>query len=293
MFKTDTSMIWLFIAIILGLEYFLKQLFEDINYFSPTNPLRRYFLYRIINLIIIVFLPVFLLEVSTTWYCWVLISILLVFLSSFELLISFLYNYIAEKTKIRFVLLLFIVPSLLLLASLTIPMNIRVELNGWLLKLYNQCLSILSLNPKINKDKFIFIISVFIILSNTVNYIIRWLVIYKNDIRLSDDVVKFIQNKKLYNKSTLEIAASKDDNIYEQFVNIKAGRIIGVLERWLVLIFILINQFAAIGFLLAAKAVARFKESNSSFKMAETSFIGTLYSVLITILFGFLLLNIK
>jgi hypothetical protein len=66
-----------------------------------------------------------------------------------------------------------------------------------------------------------------------------------------------------------------------------AGKLIGILERWLVVVFILINQFAAIGFLLAAKSIMRFK-SDESLK-TEYLLTGTLLSFAIGIGVGLLI----
>lgn len=62
-----------------------------------------------------------------------------------------------------------------------------------------------------------------------------------------------------------------------------AGAIIGTLERVLMLIFLVMSEFTAIGYVIAAKSLARFS------KLAKTQFgeyfiIGTLFSVLYTIL---------
>lgn len=62
----------------------------------------------------------------------------------------------------------------------------------------------------------------------------------------------------------------------------QGGRIIGYLERSLILLFVLVNQPAGVGFLIAAKSIFRFGElSDSSRRMeAEYIIIGTLYSFL-------------
>ncbi|MDO6566104.1 DUF3307 domain-containing protein [Alteromonas sp. 1_MG-2023] len=64
-----------------------------------------------------------------------------------------------------------------------------------------------------------------------------------------------------------------------------AGQRIGYLERLLILTFVLINQFAAIGFLLAAKSIFRFGDLSKSEdkKLTEYVLLGTLTSVVITI----------
>lgn len=69
-----------------------------------------------------------------------------------------------------------------------------------------------------------------------------------------------------------------------------AGKRIGQLERFLVLTFILVDQFAAIGFLLAAKSILRFgdtREANHR-KINEYILVGTMTSFSLTIAFGLL-----
>lgn len=64
------------------------------------------------------------------------------------------------------------------------------------------------------------------------------------------------------------------------------GRVIGMLERIFVYVFVLAGQYAAIGFILAAKGVARFHElENRTF--AEYVLIGTLLSTLLAALVGY------
>ena len=65
----------------------------------------------------------------------------------------------------------------------------------------------------------------------------------------------------------------------------KRGRIIGILERLLIYFFIIHNQLAAIGFILAAKSFARFKELDNR-NFAEYVLIGTLLSASLALLIG-------
>lgn len=73
-----------------------------------------------------------------------------------------------------------------------------------------------------------------------------------------------------------------------------AGRYIGIFERILVLTFILTNNFAAIGLLIAAKSILRFsdKSETGARKQTEYVLIGTLMSFAITILLGLLVMNL-
>ena len=69
-----------------------------------------------------------------------------------------------------------------------------------------------------------------------------------------------------------------------------AGNWIGILERLLIFVFIIIGKFEAVGFLLAAKSIFRFgdlKEGNDR-KLTEYILIGTLSSFGIAIIIGIL-----
>jgi hypothetical protein len=70
----------------------------------------------------------------------------------------------------------------------------------------------------------------------------------------------------------------------------EAGTRIGMLERFLILTFILIEQFSAIGFLLAAKSVLRFGDLREAHhrKLTEYVLLGTMLSFAITISLGLL-----
>ncbi|QJR82383.1 DUF3307 domain-containing protein [Alteromonas pelagimontana] len=69
-----------------------------------------------------------------------------------------------------------------------------------------------------------------------------------------------------------------------------AGKGIGYLERILILTFILLNQFSAIGFLMAAKSVFRFGDlrQDQDKKLTEYVMLGTLISFTVTIMVGIL-----
>jgi hypothetical protein len=65
-----------------------------------------------------------------------------------------------------------------------------------------------------------------------------------------------------------------------------AGQWIGVAERMLILIFLLQNQFEAIGFLIAAKGLLRFNEMQRTEEKTEYVLIGTLLSVSFAVITG-------
>lgn len=66
-----------------------------------------------------------------------------------------------------------------------------------------------------------------------------------------------------------------------------AGKLIGVLERVLVLTFILMAEFQAVGFLIAAKSILRYKNDDTI--KTEYVLIGTMLSFGIAVLLGLLI----
>ncbi len=68
-----------------------------------------------------------------------------------------------------------------------------------------------------------------------------------------------------------------------------AGKWIGVVERIIILIFVLQNQYSAIGLLIAAKGIIRFNEKDRQEIKTEYLVIGTLLSIGIAIVTGLLI----
>ena len=68
-----------------------------------------------------------------------------------------------------------------------------------------------------------------------------------------------------------------------------AGKWIGIVERTIILIFVLYNQFSAIGLLVAAKGIIRFNEKDRQEIKTEYLVIGTLMSIALAIVTGLLI----
>jgi len=66
---------------------------------------------------------------------------------------------------------------------------------------------------------------------------------------------------------------------------IGAGKRIGILERWIVLTMVWLGQWGAVGLVLTAKSVARFKRLDDR-RFAEVYLVGTMTSVLVAIASG-------
>jgi len=82
----------------------------------------------------------------------------------------------------------------------------------------------------------------------------------------------------------------KDSKVYipEQESLKNAGKTIGIIERALVLTFVLMQQYQAIGFLIAAKSVFRFGDLKESGQRKRTEYIliGTLLSFMLAFFIG-------
>lgn len=72
--------------------------------------------------------------------------------------------------------------------------------------------------------------------------------------------------------------------------SIRSGKLIGNLERWLIIVFMLCGQYEAIGFLIAAKSIIRYKDGDTS--KTEYVLAGTLISVFVAVLSGLLLVKL-
>lgn len=70
-----------------------------------------------------------------------------------------------------------------------------------------------------------------------------------------------------------------------------AGALIGTIERWLILIFVCLQRYDALGLLIAAKSIIRFSDSQTN--KTEYVLAGTLLSIFIAILCGLFIVNIE
>jgi hypothetical protein len=68
-----------------------------------------------------------------------------------------------------------------------------------------------------------------------------------------------------------------------------AGKWIGIAERTIIVIFVLHNQYAAIGLLVAAKGIIRFNEKDRPEVKTEYLVIGTLLSIVVAVVTGLII----
>ena len=70
-----------------------------------------------------------------------------------------------------------------------------------------------------------------------------------------------------------------------------AGALIGTIERWLILIFVCLQRYDALGLLIAAKSIIRFGDSQTN--KSEYVLAGTLLSIFIALLAGLGVMMLK
>lgn len=120
------------------------------------------------------------------------------------------------------------------------------------------------------------------------NDLIRWLMNKHADRSLAEDVVASGWGTARSNAGSRELqaeAAATEEALTKNTIGegtFRAGRVIGVLERWLLLAFLIRGELVAIGFIFTAKSIVRFREFRKT-EFTEYYLVGTLYSILITL----------
>lgn len=67
-----------------------------------------------------------------------------------------------------------------------------------------------------------------------------------------------------------------------------AGALIGIIERWLILIFVCMQRYEALGLLIAAKSIIRYSEKDT--ERTEYVLAGTLLSIFIAVMMGLMVM---
>lgn len=124
--------------------------------------------------------------------------------------------------------------------------------------------TVLNLNE--NMSQIYSLVSNYKYFTNTVLYILLFVTIW-------DPVAIFI--KKIF-CHILNVNAPTEQN------ELQMGNIIGKLERVIISVLVLLNQYGAVGFVLTAKSIARYKQLEDK-KFAEKYLVGTLSSILISL----------
>ena len=88
--------------------------------------------------------------------------------------------------------------------------------------------------------------------------------------------------KEIFKATNIKVNKGSDEDNTGDLPN--AGKLIGVVERLLALVFVLLGQYEAVGFIIAAKSLLRFAEGDKA--KSEYVLIGTLLSFSIAVFVG-------
>lgn len=102
-------------------------------------------------------------------------------------------------------------------------------------------------------------------------------------------IIAFLLVLKPINLLILQILRScklDNENEPEERDSFHAGALIGYTERSLILLFVILAQYEAIGFLIAAKSILRFSEASSGNVKSEYVLAGTLLSLIFALVLG-------
>jgi hypothetical protein len=285
---------WFFVAVVLGVEYGIKEFFELL----PGLILKRqssYWLYRFCHWIILTLLLMFFFTAHYPWFIWPLLALGASLLGPLEL-IAYLFERKFQKVIRRKSYLLqfplFIVTGWLAFQT---AMMIRCR-SGQLLNRFLNWLQLhLVQGTLLTNDKILAAGTMIIVLAYPVNYIIRWLIGKSNDQTLPELIFFHSSPKHETRKArTLpegDLSGNAEGNS-PGIETIRAGRVIGILERWLIMILMLSGQLTGIGFVLTAKSIARFKNFEQH-HFAEYYLMGTLYSAVFAIVLSLILINLR
>jgi uncharacterized membrane protein len=107
-------------------------------------------------------------------------------------------------------------------------------------------------------------------------------------IKFALDKMELLEVQPKNNQVNPHVRAMPQVNIdsTQKNINIKnAGKIIGQFERIIILTFVLLNEYAAIGFLITGKSIIRFAQKDENLK-SEYVLVGTMMSYALSILAG-------
>jgi hypothetical protein len=192
------------------------------------------------------------------------INLLLISFTLLLLSVNLLLYHFEKSGKLnfyRFISFLF----LFTLAGLFSSEYFSLEFNSSLIKSIKSISAVPSFLNKLELDYYKIIVIIFgvLVLLNEINFLIRY----------------FFEVLNLY-----PVYSDENKPVDEKEYN--AGRVIGMLERILIYLFVLVNEITVIGFIIAAKGFTRFKELDKR-DFAEYVLIGTLLSAFFALIISF------
>lgn len=123
---------------------------------------------------------------------------------------------------------------------------------------------------------------VFFLASLPANYVIRWLLNKPEDATFADTIMGGALTMLIAHTPSDEGLSPAAAAESPAGPTLRGGRVIGVLERWIVIALPARGEMAAVGFVFTAKSIVRYHDFAKP-DFAEYYLIGTLYSVVIAL----------
>lgn len=138
----------------------------------------------------------------------------------------------------------------------------------------------------------IIIIGYMLILPKLNVYFSKLLILHRNYTTNSENIILYIicviyvvlGGSILVSKLTNDLKPENENKYSTNQENTSRGNIIGILERTIIFILLTLKSYGAVGFVIAAKSLTRFKKIEENKEFAEYYLIGTLSSSLVALL---------
>lgn len=91
-------------------------------------------------------------------------------------------------------------------------------------------------------------------------------------------------NAKPCNVMIKSIMKKRDSSEEQNTTHKGIGAMIGTLERWIIILFFMIEQYSSIGLVLTAKSIARYNKISTETNFAEYYLLGTLTSTIFAVI---------
>lgn len=285
----------LLLALVVGLEYALKHWYENLLAGQHSLSLTRYARYRFVYALLLFVLLSVSLEASpqTAW-----LTLLVTGSAIIELPLAYIQAATFSRWGIRLRWVQLLPMVLLFFITLAAGSSTAFQPRAWLLAAVNAL-------PWLSGSNFSTvsaILAAYVLVAQPANYLIRILLDKETD-RLLPEL--FAGRRPIpFSHAAPPHGAESPPEVASQWAphaggsrseatpangsdwqTLRAGRVIGVLERWLIVTLVLISQYALLGLVLTAKSIARFRQLEEA-RFAEYYLLGTLYSLLIALLVG-------
>ena len=282
---------WFFVAVVLGAEYGMKEFFELL----PASLLKKkriYWLYRLLHWALLTCLLGVFFTSPYPWFIWPLTSLGASLLGSVELVGQLLEQRLRKVIQANSYFSQFLLMLIEGWVAFQTAMMIRCRTGKLLTSFIDSFQVHFGTEHPFTGGEMLAVCAVVILLAYPVNYVIRWLVSKSKDNTLPELIICYQgPDRSVQEPVTVSEVNPADTSPSPSIETIRAGRVIGILERWLIMVLMLSGQYAGIGFVLTAKSIARFKNFDQE-QFAEYYLMGTLYSALFAIGLSLILINL-